>query len=28
MFLKQITVGSMGVCCYIVGCSKTSLCAV
>lgn len=28
MFLKQITVGSMGVCCYIVGCAKTSRCAV
>lgn len=28
MFLKQLTVGSMGVCCYIIGCSKTNRCAI
>jgi glyoxylase-like metal-dependent hydrolase (beta-lactamase superfamily II) len=28
MFIKQLTVGQMGVCCYIVGCTKTGKCAV
>jgi len=28
MFIKQLTVGMMGVCCYIVGCTKTGKCAV
>ncbi len=28
MFVKQLVVGSMGVCCYIVGCSKTKKCAI
>jgi len=28
MFIKQLTVGMMGVCCYIVGCPKTGKCAV
>ena len=28
MFVKQLTVGVMGVCCYIVGCAKTGKCAV
>ncbi|MEN8190759.1 MAG: MBL fold metallo-hydrolase [Thermodesulfobacteriota bacterium] len=28
MFIKQLTVGSMGVCCYIIGCSKTNKCAI
>lgn len=28
MIIKQIIVGSMGVCCYILGCEKTGVCAV
>jgi glyoxylase-like metal-dependent hydrolase (beta-lactamase superfamily II) len=28
MIIKQLTVGIMGVCCYIVGCEKTGKCAV
>jgi hydroxyacylglutathione hydrolase len=28
MFIKQLTVGEMGVCCYIVGCTKTGKCVV
>jgi hydroxyacylglutathione hydrolase len=28
MFIKQLTVGMMGVCCYIIGCTKTGKCAV
>jgi glyoxylase-like metal-dependent hydrolase (beta-lactamase superfamily II) len=28
MFIKQLTVGVMGVCCYIAGCTKSGKCAV